>query len=156
MIKLIVAHDRNGLIGKDNVMPWNIKDELLFFRKMTINQNLLMGRSTFSGIGRVLPERTTYILTRDENFNFVDDNVKIVHDTAELFDRFKDSEDILFIAGGASVYKQFYEYAQELVISTIKKEYDGDAHFVDIDYSKYDLINTQDFAEFEVNTYRKK
>lgn len=156
MIKLIVAQAKNGVIGNDNVLPWSIKEELQFFKKTTLNQSLLMGRSTFSGIGRVLPERTTYILTRDENFNFVDDNIRVIHDAKELFKKFENSEDILYISGGQSLYEQFYEYADELIISTIKEDYDGDAHFVDIDFNNYDLINKEEFEQFVVNTYRKK
>lgn len=156
MIKLINAHDINGVIGYNNVMPWHIKEELQFFKKETLNHSLLMGRSTFEGIGKALPNRTTYLLTRDVSYKVTDPNVIVINDVEALFTKFKENEDILFISGGQNIYDQFYKYADELIISIIKDEYDGDAYFTDIDYSKYDLIEEKDYAKFIVKRYKKR
>lgn len=156
MIKLIVAHDRNNLIGNGDKMPWHIKEELAFFQQETKNHSLLMGKKTFLGINKVLPNRKTYVLSGEKDFTYDHDNVEVIYDAKEIIDRFKQNNDILFIAGGRSVYEQFYPEADELIISTIKDEYQGDVYFIDIDYSKYDLFEERDFAKFTVRKYRKK
>ncbi|MDL2212061.1 dihydrofolate reductase [Erysipelotrichaceae bacterium OttesenSCG-928-M19] len=155
MIKLINAHDRNGLIGKGNIMPWHIKEELAFFKEETSSHYLLMGRKTFEGINKVLPNRTTYVLTRDKLYNYDDDNVIVINDAQRVIDKFKDSDEILYIAGGKEIYQQFYQVADELIISIIKDTYQGDTYFIDIDYSKYELITEVDYPLFTLKRYRK-
>lgn len=155
MIKLINAHDKNGVIGLNNVMPWHIKEELAFFKSETLHHNLLMGRKTFEGIGKVLPNRTTYILTSDLNYQVYDSNVIVINNPNELFDKFRDSKDILFIAGGKRIYDQFYEYADELVISEIDGEYVGDTYFTNIDFSKYTQTERKVYNGFIVKRYCK-
>ncbi|MDF9867247.1 dihydrofolate reductase [Bacilli bacterium PM5-3] len=155
MIKLIVAHDKNMLIGNGNVMPWHIKEELQFFRKETLNQNLLMGRTTFEGIGKVLTNRTTYVLTSNKSYQVADENVVVINDVKELFDKFKNSEDILFIAGGKKIYEQFYLYADELIISTIEDEFVGDTYLTNIDLTKYKQYNEQNCNKFTIRRYSK-
>jgi dihydrofolate reductase len=156
MIKLIVAHDPNNLIGQGDKMPWHIKEELAFFKQETLNQALLMGQKTFQGLPKALPNRTTYVLTNDKDFKVLDDNVRVIYDAPKLLDAYQDKDEILFIAGGRSIYEQFYPYADELIISTIKDEYQGDVYFVDIDYTKYNLIEETDHNIFIVRRYRKK
>lgn len=156
MIKLIVAHDPNKLIGQGDKMPWHIKEELAFFKQETLNQALLMGQKTFQGLPKALPNRTTYVLTNDRDFKVNDDNVRVIYDAPKLLDSYQDKDEILFIAGGRSIYEQFYPYADELIISTIKDEYQGDVYFVDIDYTKYDLIEETNHDKFVVRRYRKK
>lgn len=155
MIKLIVAHAKNYVIGKDNVMPWHIKEELQHFKKMTINHAIVMGRSTFEGINKVLPDRTTYLLTRQKDFHYDHPNVKVVNDIKELVEKYKDSQEILFISGGATIYKNYFHYADELIISVINNEYEGDA-FLDIDFSMYELVREEPHEHFIVQYYRKK
>lgn len=154
MIKLICAHAIDYVIGKNNVMPWHIKEELAFFKKTTINHAIVMGRSTFEGINKVLPDRTTYILTRQKDYHVDHPNVKIVNDINELVKKYKDSKDILFISGGASIYKNNFHFADELIISYINEEYDGDA-FLDIDFSKYELYKEEPHEKFLVKYYKK-
>lgn len=155
MIKLINAHDKNGVIGFNNVMPWHIKEELAHFKRETLNHSLLMGRTTFEGIGRALPNRTTYLLTSKTDYEVADDNVIVINDAMALIEKFKDSQEILFIAGGQKIYDQFYQYADELIISIIDDEYDGDAYFTDINFSEYDLINEKKEEKFTIRKYKK-
>ena len=155
MIKLINAHDKNGVIGLNNVMPWHIKEELTFFKNETLNESLLMGRKTFEGIGKVLPNRTTYVLTSDVNYQVDDPNVVVINDAQKLIEKFVNSKEILFISGGKKIYDQFYNYASELIISIIDGEYEGDTYFSDIDFSKYTQIERKVYNGFVVNRYCK-
>lgn len=156
MIKLIVAHDLNKLIGVGDKMPWHIKEELAFFKKETLHHALLMGKKTFVGLGKNLPDRTIYVLTKDLHFKSNNANVVVIREAEPILKQFQKSKDLLFIAGGRSIYEQFYPYAQELIISTIKNEYRGNVYFIDIDYTQYQLIDKEDHGSFLVNRYQKK
>ncbi|MEG0365084.1 MAG: dihydrofolate reductase [Erysipelotrichales bacterium] len=153
MIKLIVACTPSGIIGLEGNMPWHIKEELKYFKEQTLNHSLLMGRTTFEHIGRVLPNRHTYVLTRDKNYKFDHPIVSVVNDGLALIKEFEKSEKTLFIAGGAKVYEQFYSYAQELSISYIKEEYSGDAKLVAINFDNYRLIEEVNYDDFVVKKF---
>ena len=68
MLSLIVAMDENQLIGKNNALPWHLPADLKFFKKMTTNHTVVMGRKTFESIGKQLPNRRNIVLTRDLNW----------------------------------------------------------------------------------------
>ncbi|HPJ00085.1 MAG TPA: dihydrofolate reductase, partial [Enterococcus sp.] len=69
MLVALWAQDKNGLIGKDNRLPWSLPADLKFFKETTIGNTIVMGRKTFEGMGkRALPFRQTIVLTRDKNY----------------------------------------------------------------------------------------
>ena len=78
MISLLVAHDVQRVIGKDNQMPWHIPEELAYFKKMTMGKAIVMGRKTFESIGRPLPGRLNIIVTRNESYEA--EGITVVHD----------------------------------------------------------------------------
>lgn len=155
MIKLIVAHTLNRVIGYNNSMPWKIKEELAFFKAETSGHSIIMGRHTFDSIGRVLPNRHTYVLTRDVNYHYDHENVTVINDYKSIIEEYRSSDKHLYICGGMRVYEQLYTYADELIISYINQEYLGDAYFVNIDYGNYQEIKSITFPEFEVKRYTK-
>ena len=75
IVSIIVAYDPNYLIGNDGKLPWNISNDLKYFKKLTIGNPIIMGRKTFVSIGRPLPNRHNIIVTRDKNF--MQDNCSI-------------------------------------------------------------------------------
>ncbi|WP_406614163.1 dihydrofolate reductase [Mycoplasma corogypsi] len=155
MIKLIVAVDPNNLIGNGNVMPWNIKQEFKHFRETTLNQALLFGRNTFLGLPKKLDNRINYVLSTDE----VESADQVIHNETELFelfDKYKhNTEKTLFISGGKSIYEKYYTYADELIISRLKKAYEGNV-YLNLDLSQYQLTKVEEFEEFNVEYYVKK
>ncbi len=156
MIKLIFAQDKNGLIGNGDKLPWNIPNELNFFKETTLNKNILMGDVTFDGIGRVLPNRKTTILTLDKNYSFVHDDVSIEHNINNIVDKYYQSnEDDIYICGGATIYKLFLPFADELIISKIKNEYSGDVFFPKYNKNIFDLTNIKEYKEFNVEFYKR-
>jgi dihydrofolate reductase len=128
MISLIVAHDRNLVIGKDNMMPWHHSEDLKYFKKTTLGKNVLMGSNTLQSIidylGKPLPNRQTYLLTsRDQ----VDYDVVILNSIDEVLKSFENKD--LFVAGGKSVYEQMLPFADRLYITYIDETYEGDTFF---------------------------
>lgn len=156
MIHMIVAHDSNFLIGKDGWMPWNIPQDLALFKQTTLNQSILFGRKTFEGINRVLPNRFTYVLTKNKQYEFKHENVEVINDIQSVIQKFKDSEEILFICGGAEVYKLCLPYVTTIYASVIKENYEGDTYLVD--YTKEGFIEDLEveYPEFYFKVYERE
>lgn len=154
MIKLIVAHDPNFLIGKDGGLPWSIKEDLLHFKKETLNKTVLMGYTTFKSLNyKPLKNRKNIVMIEDINQPPMD-NVEYRNDLINVINEYKDKDE-LFIIGGASIYKQCLPYVDELVISYVFKEYEGDTYLKD--YTKeFKIYKTEPYQEFEVRRYKRK
>ncbi|MCM3637556.1 dihydrofolate reductase [Sporosarcina luteola] len=133
MISLLVAYDLNRVIGIDNKMPWHIPEELKYFKKVTMGKAMVMGRKTFESIGRPLPGRLNIIVTR--NKDYVADGVEVFHDLHKAIERAEAYSDEVVIIGGAEIFKLTMDIADRLYITVIRKEFDGDTFFPEIDDS---------------------
>lgn len=151
MIKMIWCEDTKHGVGIQNLLPWSVKEEMEHFRNETRNKTVVMGEATFHSIGQPLKNRTNIVLTN--NPHFVYPGIKIYYDLNQIRKDFK-NEDI-YIIGGCSMYKQFFPYAQELIISTLKKEYNCD-RFLEFDLKDFKKIKTISNDIFDVNYYQRK
>lgn len=153
MIKLIVAHDPNFLIGKDGGLPWSIKEDLLHFKKETLNKTVLMGYTTFKSLNyKPLKNRKNIVMIEDINQPPIE-GVEYRNDLMNVLDEYKNSNE-LYVIGGASIYKQCLPYVDELVISYVYKEYVGDTYLLDYRDS-FKLYDTEKHEEFEVRRFKK-
>jgi len=122
---IIAAHDPNLVIGKDGTLPWHYSEDLKFFKKMTMGSPLLMGRGVFEELNeKPLPGRLNVVLSRSKNYTHVP--------TFSLIDtalQYLSDHDKVFIIGGGEIYRQTMDMADELVITEVKEEYDGDTFF---------------------------
>lgn len=129
-ISLIVAVSNSHVIGKDNTLPWHLPEDLKRFRALTTGHHIIMGRKTYESLGRLLPDRTTVIVTRNPNFQV--EGAVVVHSLAEAIAACKNDSEA-FIIGGAELYQQGLKYAQKLYITQVDITVDGDAFFPPID-----------------------
>ncbi len=154
MIKMIVAHDKNFVIGKDNKMPWHFSEDLKYFKKTTLQKDVLMGSKTFNSIisylGKPLPNRNTKLLTSKTKCDY---DVEIFNTVEEVLKAYKDKE--LFVAGGSSVYEQFMPYADYLYITHIDQEYIGDTYFPTYDLSEWELISSHKVDVLDFRVYER-
>jgi len=150
MISLIVAKSSNGVIGKNNAMPWHIPAELKYFKEVTSNHTVIMGKNTLLSIGKALPNRRNIVLTT--NPNFVYDNVEVVHSVEEAIARSNKEEEV-FVIGGKMIYEQFLPFASKLYITEIEQEFDGDTFFPLINWDDYKLISKRKGLKDEKNNY---
>lgn len=135
-IVAIWAEDLNGLIGYDNQLPWQNKADLQNFKKTTLNSYLIMGRTTFDGMGgKSLPHRKTIVLTSDPKYTTDDTNTTIVYSIDEALKLIKTLNSNVFICGGKSIYKQFIPYVDTIIKTTIMDTYLGDTYVDPIDTS---------------------
>lgn len=153
MFKIIVAHDPNRLIGNGIEIPWHIREDFLHFKRTTLNHTLIMGSTTFLSIGKPLPNRHTIVINSSKYFDTM--GQELCTDLNEVINKYKDSEEVVFVVGGASIYRQMLPYVNEMVISVVKKEYVGNIYFPEYEdeFYTYDEV---EYDEFTVKYMRRK
>lgn len=129
MISLMVAHDPNRVIGKDNQLPWHIPEDLAYFKKHTIGKGMVMGRNTFESIGRPLPKRRNIVVTR--NREYTAEGVDIVHELDEAIKLAEEVHEEVMVIGGEQIFRSILPQADRLYITLIKKPFEGDTFFPD-------------------------
>lgn len=152
MLELVVAFDENKLIGKGNELPWHISEDLKHFKKLTTGNRIIMGRVTYEGIGKPLPNRENIVLSRGE---FKAEGVKTYNSVEDLIKGLDDKKRN-FIIGGSKVYETLLPYVDVLHISHVKGVYEGDVYFPKINLTEWNIIEKIEFEEFEYIVYRKK
>lgn len=149
-ISLIVAMDKNRVIGKDNDLPWRLPKEFEYVKKTTMGHTIVMGRKNFESIGRALPGRKNVILTRDKTFSF--EGCIIAHSIKEVFDLCKNDEEV-FIFGGEQIYEIFMPYVEKMYITKIDYAFEGDTYFPEVDYNEWDEVSVKQGITDEKNPY---
>ncbi|SDH12960.1 dihydrofolate reductase [Planococcus glaciei] len=127
MISLMVAHDPNRVIGKDNQLPWHIPEDLAYFKKHTIGKGIVMGRNTYESIGRPLPKRRNIVVTRNPEYRA--DGIDVVHTLNEAVRLAEEQHEEVMVIGGEQIFRTILPQADRLYITLIKKEFDGDTFF---------------------------
>jgi len=137
MISIIAAIGKNRELGKDNKLLWHIPGDFKRFKELTSGHVVIMGRKTYESIGKSLPNRINYVITRDKNYQAVGCFIFNSLENAINFAKKKTFE--VFIIGGAEIYKQGIKYADKLYLTLVNKEYsDADTFFPD--YSQFKKI----------------
>ena len=152
MISLIVAYGKNNkVIGINNQIPWHIKEDFIHFKNYTTNKTIIMGEQTFLSIGKPLPNRKTIVATT-KDFKYEHEDVTITNDLFKTLKEYKNKDEELVVCGGATIYKLALPYVDKMVISEVKKEYQGDAYFPDFE-DKFILVSEEEKEEFVIKTY---
>ena len=130
MISIIVAAAKNGVIGKQGGLPWNLPAELANFKKITIGHPMIMGQATHEAIGRTLPGRTNIVLSRDKDYPAAEGSL-VATSLQEAFDIAKNSAggEETFVIGGENVFDQAMPYADRMYLTKIDAEVEGDKYF---------------------------
>ena len=152
MITIIAAISTNNALGKDNDLIWYLPADLKRFKKTTTGHHILMGRNTFESIGKPLPNRTTIIITRNEDY--FKDGCLIAGSLEEAIEFAKEDEQI-FIIGGAQIYKYAIEnnIADILDITLVHQEFEADVFFPEIDLKIWEEVAREDFKADEKNKF---
>jgi|694.fasta_scaffold00291_2 dihydrofolate reductase len=124
-ITLLVAASLNNVIGRDQQLPWRISSDLKRFRRDSMGHGLIMGRNTFESIGRVLPGRTSIVLSRSPKLQIPD--VKVVQSLQEATACLEPHQ-IPFVIGGSQIFSLAFPHAQRLWITRILATVSGDCY----------------------------
>ncbi|MFL6816236.1 MAG: dihydrofolate reductase [Bradyrhizobium sp.] len=165
-IVLIVAVADNGVIGCRGAIPWRLKSDIKRFKAMTMAKPVVMGRKTFSSIGRPLPGRTNIVVTRDASFRargaVVTTSAADARATArgEALRRFATE---IAVIGGAQIYSEWMDIADRLEVTEVHARPEGDTCFALIDAAVWKEVARErhpagpdDSAEFSYVTYRRR
>ncbi len=136
-LSLIVAFAKNNVIGHQNTLPWHLPEDLKRFRALTMGHHIIMGRKTYESLGRLLPGRTTVIVTRNKNYQV--EGALIASSLESAIALCKDDPEP-FLIGGAELYKTGLKFANTLYITEVDAEYIGDAYFEALDLSCWQEI----------------
>ena len=148
-IILIAAVDKNLAIGKDGKIPWEVKEDLKFFRENTEDSAIIMGRATFDSIGRPLPKRKNIVMTRTFKGR---EGVIEVNSSKDALEQAKSYSETINIIGGEYIYKEFLPLATKLLITEIDIEViSPDAFFPEWDKNQWKEISRKQSSENGLN-----
>jgi dihydrofolate reductase len=152
-ISIIVAMAANRVIGANNALPWHLPADLKRFKALTMGHHIVMGRKTFESIGRVLPGRTSVVVTRNPAWRA--EGVVVAGSLAEALSKAGDDSEV-FVIGGEEIFREALAFANRIYLTEIDREFQGDAFFPWIDpdgwrvSSREALPDTDLQAEFSV------
>lgn len=164
-ISAVWAQDENGLIGKNQTLPWSLPADLKHFKETTTGHAMVMGRVTFEGMGkRVLPNRISIILTRDTDYAVSDERALVFQDVESILEWYKTQDKNLYVIGGGQVFSAFELYLDEVVLTEIHDTFEGDTYFpADFDWSVFEEVSSQfhpkdaeNTSDFTVKLFEKK
>ncbi len=140
-LSLIVAAAENGVIGRDNDLPWSLPDDMQFFRETTKGKTVITGRKNHEAMGRLLPGRRTIIITRQPDY--VVEGAEVVHSLEEALEGIGETDDEIFVIGGGEVYRQALPKADRVYLTRIHAAIDGDVTFPDLPEGEWKCVSEE-------------
>jgi len=155
-LALIFAVAENGVIGRDNDLPWRLPEDLRHFKAVTMGKPIIMGRKTFDSIGRPLPGRSNIVITR--NALFQAEGVSVVaslNDALELAGRVAASAgvDEVVVMGGAQIYRAALPLADRLYVTEVHAGVEGDTLLPKVDWTQWREISRERHKAQALNPY---
>lgn len=153
MISLIAAVAKNGVIGKNNLMPWHLPQEQKMFRTLTLGKPVIIGRRTFESLPNLLDNRMLIVLSN--KLTSTSDMVQFAPSIPDALEIASQYGDEIMVAGGELVYQQFLPIADRLYISHIYDAYEGDAFFPRVTKREWNPQTATHFDTFSFVTYKR-
>lgn len=154
-VALIVAMDENGVIGRNNALPWHLPEDLRYFRRMTMGKPVVMGRKTWESIGKPLSGRANIVVSRDASYHadgatcFTSLDRALAHaDSVAMIDGAKE----IMVMGGAQLYQQALSQASVLYLTRVHAQVDGDA-VLSLDLSDWQQISDERHEPSDENPF---
>ena len=135
-VVLVAAVAENGVIGRNNALPWHIRSDLQHFKRLTVNRPVVMGRKTYESIGKPLKDRTNIVITRDKGY--AAEGIVVAHDLGTAMQIARDDAETrgaaeIAVIGGSGVFNESLPLADRLEITEVHATPDGDTFFPPID-----------------------
>ena len=151
LLSAIVAISRNTVIGRDGHLPWHLSADLKRFKAITTGHSIILGRKNYDDIGRPLPNRTNYVLTR--NTAFEAPGCIVCGSLEQALDKARAAgETECFIIGGAAVYREAMPLVKKLYVTRVLADVAGDVFFPDWGEG-WRLLSEETFGEDEKNDF---
>ncbi|MDR5171001.1 dihydrofolate reductase [Methylobacillus flagellatus] len=157
-LSLIVAVAQNRVIGLNNTLPWHLPEDLKRFRALTTGHHIIMGRKTYESLNRLLPDRTTVIVTRNQDYQAPG---AVIANSLEQAIDLAANDDEAFLIGGAELYQAGLKLADRLYITEIDAEFAGDAFLPEFDLQDWREVSNEAAVSakglpFRYLTYERK
>lgn len=159
----IVAVSKNDVIGVNNDLPWDIPEDMKFFRDKTKGKALIMGRKTFESVGHPLPNRLSIIVTRQKDYKVDSPQAVVVPDIKSAIEyagtQVSKYGDEVFIIGGGEIFKETMDIVDVIYLTRIHKDFDGDIKYPNVNPLRFTLVEQRDRQEpvpFSFLTYTRK
>lgn len=158
IISIIVAIAKNGVIGKANgEMSWHVKEEFKHFKDTTLGFPIIMGRKTFETLGKPLKGRLNIVVSKNKLYKTSYDDVVIKSSIEEAIEYCKAlNPEKIFIIGGGEIYKQAILFVDEMIITFMKFEAEGEVKFPKINNDDWTIEKIKDHELFEIFRYVRK
>lgn len=146
VIAMMMAMDKNRLIGKAGGMPWFVPGEMAYFKRVTLGKPVIMGRKTFESIGKPLPGRTNIVITRNQEWTAEDVLIshtleQAVASASQICLSGSDTSDELFIIGGAGVCREAMGITRRLYLTVIDHAYEGDTWLDSFNWDDWRVVS---------------
>ncbi|MGP4065277.1 dihydrofolate reductase [Oceanobacillus sp. M65] len=151
MISLLLAMDRNNLIGRNNDLPWHLPKDLRFFKEKTLGNTIIMGRKTFESIGFPLPKRENIVITSSSELEKEVTCISSV-DTIKEWNKMNPEKEY-FVIGGGRLFEQVLPFADRMYITLIDEAFQGDTYFPEISYEDWEEKSKVKGEKDESNPY---
>ena len=149
-LSIIVAMAANGVIGRDNELPWHLPADLQHFKQITMGKPILMGRKTFESIGRPLPGRSNIVITRDGSYTA--GGCEVVTSIQAALEAASGHDEVMVI-GGAELYRQVLPEVETIYLTRIHEPFDGDTRFPEIRNTEWHQVERTDHEADEKNPH---
>ena len=150
IVSLIVAMGKNRVIGVNGKIPWHLPKELQLFKRVTMGHHIIMGRKTWESIGRLLPGRTTVIVTRQKGYAV---SGAIVTNTLEGALAACNNDSEVFVIGGGELYKLALPLAHRIYLTTVDTSPAGDTDMPEFDMREWKLTSSERFGADEKHAF---
>lgn len=160
MFSIIVAIGNNNEIGKNNKLLWHIPEDLKKFKETTLGKTVVMGKKTYESIGKPLPNRHNIVLTKNFNSfpNNCNEKLEIFDDFSKIVKKYKNSDEEVFVIGGAQIYKKALELGivEKIYISHIDfSDNEADVYFPEINYNIWKKVEEEKYSGWKFCIYKK-
>ena len=159
-LSIIACVGENLELGRNNDLVFHIKEDMKYFKDITINHIVLMGRRTFESLPGVLKDRKNVVITKNKNIKFPNE-VEDYSSVEDFMECYKDYPDEIFVIGGASIYRQFIDFCDKLYLTEVhSKVDDADVYFPEFDKNLYEKEivkkGQSKTLKYDFSIYRRK
>lgn len=150
-ITLIAAIGKNRELGKNNDLIWSIPEDLKFFRENTVGKPIVMGLNTLNSLPRLLPNRRHIVLSHVKED--LDPAITVFYNLDDLLEYILSLDEEVMIIGGASIYGQFIDHADKMLLTEINEEAMADVYFPEFSYDDWDreVLSSHIHEDIEYN-----
>ena len=156
-LSIIACVGKNLELGYNNDLIFHIKEDMKYFKDITLNHIVVMGRKTFESLPGILKDRKNVVISRNNNFP---SDVEVYSSIEEFMEKYKDYQDEIFVIGGASIYKQFLDYCDKIYLTEVDCSKDADVYFPKFNKDLYDkeIIKSSESKtlKYDFVVYRRK